>query len=102
MANAEDPAEAEINESTRCGKGHLLLRLSRRMHPREQPMEGGTGATMDILLLTDASESELVLGLFFAHRQNQLCRRVQRRKKARALESRKGRELEPGKYDLSE
>ena len=29
-------------------------------------MEGSAGATMDISLLTDASESELALGLSFA------------------------------------
>ena len=40
--------------------------MSRRMRPRERPMEGSAGATMDILLLTDASESELALGLSFA------------------------------------
>ena len=40
--------------------------MSRRMRPRERPMEGIAGATMDILLLTAASESELALGLSFA------------------------------------
>lgn len=41
--------------------------MSRRMRPRERPMEGSAGATMDISLLTDASKSELALGLSFAH-----------------------------------
>ena len=36
------------------------------MRPQEQPMEGSAGAMMDVFLLTDASESELALGLSFA------------------------------------
>ena len=65
MADVEDPAEAGINESS-LQEGAPASPMSCRMRPREQPMEGSAGATMDVSLLTNASESELVLGLSFA------------------------------------
>ena len=65
MPDVEDLAEAEINKSS-LREGAPTSPMSRWMRPQEQPMEGSAGATMDISLLTDASESELALGLSFA------------------------------------
>ena len=65
MTNVEDPAEAEINKYS-LRKGAPVIPMSRWMRPQERPMEGSADATMDALLLTDASESELALGLSFA------------------------------------
>ena len=65
MANVEDPAEAEINKYS-LREGVPTSPMSRQMRPQEQLREGSAGATMDVSLLTDASESELALGLSFA------------------------------------